>query len=689
MHAPGTSVDRWDRRSWLWLVVVLSVAAPVLLYQLGGGTMRVYDEALYGQLARNALEHGQYLYAVDREGELYVGFTKPPLTVACVALSFRVLGVSMLALRLPFALSMLGLVAVAFAWGRRIAGLPMAVAWALCLLGAAASIRWGRVACIEPMLMLWILLGLWAYHEALVRAGGRALGWAALAGLSLALAMATKQVVVGLAVVPIVVLELQRREGRRALPRLCVAIGPAVLSGAGWLWWMIGRFGEAATDLYVSTGVVRRVTGFESGHSARSLNELAGTVAEACEPFPWVLGVAGLVLLVLMRPSDGRRDDGAPLLSWLLVTAVVVYDNVSQSLLPWYALDVVVPLTAGLGFLVAGIVDRRGDRLGVARMTGGALVLAVGAVEMLTPVLSQLDVAVIGAVVVIGLVRHPSLAGAGRVLLLVVAAVAFVAGTLRNPALRSEPGGHEQLMQALAARGLSRVDVDVDSRLAGEYALVTYYGPHAQWVKRPPWRHEHDEAPQAYVTGRLWPQELRPANGSEIVRAPGVMALVGGDLGRPAWTHQTLNALLDAGPITFEAEYMPSQRDDTVVHDARASGGAARARVPFGGQREDPFVLTHGPDFALPKGHYTASFWLRWDCGGAVGGKPAAIVQVIASGRIIGKLEVGCEEDEPSRVLSGFEPITVDFGLKRRAQVELRVNYVSGTVWHDRTELQR
>jgi 4-amino-4-deoxy-L-arabinose transferase-like glycosyltransferase len=231
--AAGT--DRWDRRSWLWLALVLGLAAAALLVGLEGGTLRPYDEGLYGRLARNALEHGEVLHAVESDGELATGFSKPPLTIACVALSFRVLGVSMLALRLPFALSMLGLVAVAFAWGRRIGGLPFAVAWAACLVGTAASFRWGRVACIEPMLMLWIMAGLWAYHEALASEGRRAWGWAVAAGVALALAVATKQLVVGIAVVPIVALELWRREGRRAWGRLTVVLGLPLLVGAAWV----------------------------------------------------------------------------------------------------------------------------------------------------------------------------------------------------------------------------------------------------------------------------------------------------------------------------------------------------------------------------------------------------------------------------------------------------------------------
>lgn len=677
----------WDRRSWGWLALVLGLAAPVLLVGLEGGTLRAYDEGLYGQLARNALEHGQYLYAVEADGELSTGFTKPPLTLAAVALSFRLLGVSMLALRLPFALAMLGLVGVTFAWGRRLGGAPLAVAWAGCLLGTAASFRWGRVACIEPMLMLWVVAGLWAYHEALVREGARAWGWTVAAGVALSLAVATKQLVVVIAIVPIVALELWRREGRRAWGRVVVGVGLPALTGAAWMGLMIARFGDAAIDLYLGTGVLRRVAGFESGHGARSLNELAETVAEACLPFPWVLGVAGLVVLVLVHPPRRREAEGALLLPLLLVSTTLVYENASQSMLPWYAFDLVVPLTGGLAFLVAGLVRAGDDRLALARSVGGALVLGVGAVGMLGPVLSQLDVAVLVGVGVVVLVRaadqNRTLVRFCRAALLGGAAVAFALGTWRRPELRTPPGGHEQLMRELAARGIAQVEVDADTRLGGELTLGTYYGPHAQWVSRPPWRHA-GPAPQAYVTGTIWPLELQPENGSEVLRAPGVMALVGGELHRPAWSRDTLEALLDAGPLTFEAEHLPSQRPDALAPDPAAAGGLARARVPFAGRREDAFLLTHGPQLALPKGRYVAEFELRWSCGAVIGGRPAAIVHVEA-GESLGKVEVPCEGEGDGE----YRAVPVEFQLPRRAAVELRVQYVGGEVWHDRTRVWR
>ncbi|MEX1367653.1 MAG: phospholipid carrier-dependent glycosyltransferase [Nannocystaceae bacterium] len=684
---------RWDRASWAWLGIVLVVAAPLLLLGLGDGTLRPYDEGLYGKLARNALEHGQWLHAVDAQGQLYPDFTKPPLTIALVAASFQVLGISLATLRLPFALSMLGIVLVSFAWGRRIGGLPMAVAWAGVSLTMAASVRWGRVACIEPMLMLWVLLALWTYHEALLREGAAALRWAALAGLALALAVLTKQLVVGVAVAPILALELWRRDGRAAWQRLALALGIPAVVGAGWLGSMLQRHGQAAIDVLLHTGVLRRVRGFESGHSARTLNELATVVGEACEPFAWVLGVVGLVLLVLARPPRRRSADGALLLPLLLLSAVLIYDNVSSSLLPWYAFDLVVPLSAGLGYCIAGMIDPDPNPAGITRAVAGSLALAVGAITALAPLVSQLNAAVIGGLLVVVVLRldpvhHP---GPRRVLvtgLQLTATLALLAGMLRNPQLRASAGGHERLMQRFAAQGIERVHVDTDTRIASEHAWGTYYGPHAHWSDRPPWRSRDPQAPgedaQAYVTATIWPREVRTTNGSEVVRAPGLMAMVGGDLSQPPWGRDTMAALLDAGPITFESEDLPSQRDDIVVDDPRASGAAARAVVPFANAAERAFLLAHGPGVRLPAGRYTAQFWLKWSCG-AVTERPAAVVQVIASNRSVLEEEVACH----AATEQDYEAVTVSVHLARPARVELRVKYLFGEVWHDRTLVRR
>ncbi|MEM9452951.1 MAG: phospholipid carrier-dependent glycosyltransferase [Myxococcota bacterium] len=684
------------------------IAGAALLVGLGGGLMRPYDEGLYGKLARNALEHGRYLYAVGSDGELYEGFSKPPLTILLVAASFDALGVSLTALRLPFALSMLATIGVAFAWGRRIGGqldgqlggqlggqldgqlggqlggTPFGVAWAGALLTCTAAFRWGRVACIEPMLMLWVLTGLWAYHQAMGRRGRAGIAWALLSALALCLAVGTKQVVVGLAMIPIVVLELWRLRWREALPRLLLVLGLPTLVGLAWLRAVAGAVGEAAFEIYFDVGVVERVEGYRSGTSMRSLNELSGVVAEACEPFAWVLGAVGLVVLVLTRPPARGRADGALLLPLLLLVTVLVFDNASSSMRPWYAYNLVVPLSAGLGFLVAGLVAPGGDRLGIARATGGAMVLAVGAVGSLADVTSQLNVVVLVGLLVVLAWRGGSPGSRwvrARVVLLAAGVLALGVGIATRPELRTPPGGHERLMTILAARGIERVHVDNDTKLGSQHAWGTYYGPKADLIAQPPWRTRREA--DAYVTGVIWPTEFRPPSGVEVVHVPGVMAVIG-DVERAPWDGSTLGVLLDQGPLTFEAEHLPSQRVDVVVDDPQASGGYASAVVVGSGRPQDAFLLSHGPGVRLPPGPYTAEFMLRYGCQGVVE-RLALVLQVIAGRKSVRRVELQCPEQEAN----DYEAVAVKFSLESAARVELRVKYAFGDVWFDRVVVRR
>lgn len=678
---PG--LDRWTWVAWVWLLLVLVVASVVLLVGLDGGQMRPYDEGLYGKLARNALAQGRYLHAIGPDGELYEGFSKPPLTILAVAASFHAFGVSLATLRLPFALSMLATIGVAYAWGRRIGGVPFGVAWAGTLLGCAATFRWGRVACIEPMLMLWVLAGLWAYHEAMDARGRARFAWTVVAALALCLAVVTKQVVVGLAVAPIVALELWRWRWREALPRLLLVLGLPVLVGLGWLRAVTRAVGDIAFEIYFDVGVVERVEGYDSGTSMRSLNELAGVVAEACDPFAWVLGAAGLVILVLARRTSRRDADGALLLPLLLLTAVLVFDNLSSSMRPWYAYNLVVPLAGGLGFLVSGLAAPAGHPLGIARTVGGALVLAMGAIGMLAEVTSQLNIAMIVGLLVV-------LAGRGgpgprwsraRIVLLAAGAVALGVGTAMRPELWTPPAGHERLMRIFAARGIEQVHVDNDTKLGSQHAWGTYYGPRAEFITQPPWR-TRDRA-EAYVTGIIWPTELRPPEGIEIIHVPGVMAVVG-DLERAPWNASTLEVLLGEAPLTFEAEHLPSQRFDVVVADPQASGGFATAVAPRFGRPWDPFLLAYGPGVRLPSGFYTAEFMLRYGCGGVVE-RTALVLQATAGHKSVRQIELACPEEEAE----GYEAVSLGFSLKNASRVELRVKYVFGEVWFDRVTVRQ
>ena len=321
----------------------------MLLTGLGDGDFRPWDEGLYGKLARNALHHERYLYAVGPEGSSSRRSPKPPLSLWATAASFKIFGTSLASLRLPFALSMMAMIWVAFGWGRRIGGLPVAVGFSGVLTLSAATLRWGRHACIEQMFLAFVLLALWAYHEA-YRGGPRALRWAALAGAALAFAILTKQLAVGIAVLPILVLEVWRREGKAATRRLAVTLGIPTVVGGIWLGLAYSEVGSDLLQTLLAVGVRNRLEGFATGHNARSLGELSQVLGEGMAPWAWPIGVAGLALMAVNAlAADRRRPDGALLLPLMFITVVLVYENLASSMLPWYAFDFVPPVAGGSG----------------------------------------------------------------------------------------------------------------------------------------------------------------------------------------------------------------------------------------------------------------------------------------------------------------------------------------------------
>lgn len=683
-------MDARARSTLVWLVGVTLAAAVVTLVALGGGELRPHDEGLYGKLARNAAAHGVYLHAVDASGAYTPEFSKPPLSIALVAASYGLFGHSLWALRLPFALGSIGCALVCFFWGARIAGPRLGGLWALSLLACESTLRWGRAACIEPLFVGFCLLGLSAYGQALSARGRAAVGWATLAGLGLALAGMTKQLAVGLAVLPIVALELARREGwRRALPRLSLALGlPAVTLGT-WFWLAYAKVGAPLWEAYVSSSVLARLRGYDSGRHQRTLNEVSGLLAEVVSPFPWALGLCGLALWLLATRRAEQASGARPGQAWLLggyfAAAVLLYENASGSLLPWYVFALVPPVAGGVGWgLFAATSAAEGEAAPLVRAGAavGALALLVAALASLGAVASQLDVAI--ALLLAG----AALAGAGgrwlsrgTGVMIALGFAAIAAGIARRPDLYQEPGRYEALMIALDRRGVSSVAVDRELGIGGNQ-YGTYFGPGAERVKQPPWSDPAAGSFAAYVTDAVVPEELAPPAGVELVRAPGAVAWIG-DLGRAPWSTESLRGLLAAGPVTFEAEHLRADRADTRIDDASASGGQARALRAWRREAIERHALIDGPHLAFPSGRHAVTVRARWDCEGVA--RRVGVIEVYSGDDRRGALDLGCETGDSADWTDATLPVTLGQGRVLR----VRVIHERGALAVDRVAVAR
>lgn len=686
------------RRNLLWSAGVALAATLLLLANLGGGELQPHDEGLYGKFARNALDSGVWLYATEADGRLAAAFCKPPLTVWLVAGSFELLGPSLAALRLPFAGGALLCLAVCFVWGRRLGGPALGGLWALVLLLCDATLRWGRMACIEPLFVGFCLLGLSAYGRALDTQGRARVGAAALAGLGLALAAMTKQLAVGLAVLPILLLELARRDGWRASgTRLGLALGLPVLAVGAWFAAAYAALGPPLWRTYVESGVLERLRGYETAQHERSLNEVSGLLAHVFSPFAWILGAAGLLLWACAARLRERAGGDKPGELWLLVgfalAGVLLYENLSSTFLAWYLYALVPPLAGGVAWALASglaVCSRLTTTDLPTRLAAvtGALALASAGLVALDPLVSQLDVAVLAALAAgLLLVRSaasgpPPWLARAAVLALALGLAAAAARFLRTPALSQEPGRFEQLMRELARRGAAAVAFDDELGLRSEL-WNTWFGPRAQKVRRAAWPKQSRAGFDARIGDFALPEEYTPPPGQELVRAPGAVAWIG-DLRPPPWSPHELGRLLAAGPLTFEAEHMLGGRHDTTRREPDASGGRVRALWPWFGEELPRHTLVQGPDLAFPAGRYQLALRARWDCGRRT--RRVGVLEVEAAGRKLGQREFTCTEGQGA---PEWRELTLAVTLQDGDLLSLRAVHERGALAVDRLTVTR
>lgn len=392
LPAPGPSAGA----GWSWGVLVVLVGALVLVPNLEAGRLHPYDEAAMVDLARRMLDAGRYGFTVGDDGEYALaGFSKPPLALWLIAGSLRLLGANLFAVRLPFALCVLALGALATRWGRRLRpgreGLALGAVWGLLVVLAEGSLRYGGGrACIEPVLALFAASATYAFAHVDGRSARADRGWALLTGLLLGAAFLTKQVAAAMGALPVVGLALLRlrTSPRGAVTSLLLAAVPALAIALGYLMWLEETVGPEALDYLFGFSVVDRMGGFQGIRHFNWLNRFADLVDEVASPVPWALGLLGLVVLATRRRLDGgpagKDAPGASAFAWgpllLALTAVLAFDVVSRTVLEWYSFHLVFPLAGGAAFwLVRGTVrlaalrpDDRVDLRGAVELGAGA-----------------------------------------------------------------------------------------------------------------------------------------------------------------------------------------------------------------------------------------------------------------------------------------------------------------------------
>jgi 4-amino-4-deoxy-L-arabinose transferase-like glycosyltransferase len=701
--APRTPRARQLAQRWLPLFVLLALGCAVLFVNYGSGAFKRWDEGLYGQFARNALTYHDYLVPLDTAGKYSrEPFSKPPLSYLLVALSFALFDPSIHSLRLPFTLATLGLALVCFAWGNDIArrfkaGPWLGFVWGSFVLLSESAMTWGRYAVIEDLFVLFSALALWLHSRALTRGAL----WSLLAGVGLCLAFLIKQLAVGIVLLPMFLLELLhlREQGlRRALGRTLLWLGLPSVVALVWAALAYQREGARFAGMLWNFALVQRFQGYQGTIHFNAFNRISTLLHEdALSPFSWLLGALGLCVFAdyaLRRRRPGARAQLSVVL-WFL-TCVLVLENATKSLLPWYVYSFVPSLTLGLawlttqGYRTLAACWRRPSfrpsayRVALAALAGGVLFLALATTLRL--VVSELNIVVLLLFVAWCAWRRqqrvararwfPPLVFGGWLALLAL-------GHFRHSEYRQSPGTLEVLMGLVGEARLTRpmISAKVDKSDIESYEPITLFGSNVR-VGPAPWLEpSRSEPPDGFVDLLVVPRELDALAPDRIRRAPGATLFLG-DMGTNPIAEETLEGLLAAGPLTFEAEWMDTGRSTSLVSDASASGGEARRYKPWFSEGNKDHTISTASTPALPAGEYVAEVYVRWRCGSQQG----AEVGTVKAGKRQRKLS--CKTLDH---LDQYRPVAVRFSLESSASVPLLVTFARGRgeLWHDRTLIWR
>ena len=183
---------------------------------------------------------------------------KPPMLYWLTAISYRVLGVSEQAARLPTALSAVLTVLVTYVLGRRLLGDRAAAIGAMLLLLSIGFFFAGRFVMMDSLLTLFTTVGLLAGTIAL-HANRKALFWWILTGVACGLGTLTKGPVAGVICLPPLLMAAWLTRDRRMvrLPVVVALLLPITAIAAPWFLVVSSKQQEFSSHFFLKHHIER------------------------------------------------------------------------------------------------------------------------------------------------------------------------------------------------------------------------------------------------------------------------------------------------------------------------------------------------------------------------------------------------------------------------------------------------
>jgi len=359
------------RRNTIYIALLAGLGLCLFVTDLGHRDLWDIDEGMHAAIAQTMLLTGDWVTPAFN-GEPFLD--KPPLSNWMTAVSFRLLGLTEFAARLPVALCALACLLVTYLAGRKvyseITGFLAAcvLATSLYFLALSRYVQYDVPFTLFTTLAIFCYVSMWSTD----RPRSFVIGLYAVMGLAVLVKGPLGAVIPGLAIAAHLLLTRKFRLLSRVLDPVGIAV--FVLIAVPWIAMM-----ERANPGYLSYFLVQQ-------HFANLFGQVSGYIARHPEPFyyylpatlialiPWSLVLPQAIYNTVRHEDDG--GDGLPmfLVIWLAVTLAVL--SLATSKLSNY----VLPLLPAAAILIGRDFERlydgsRGDRQPVlAVLTAGSAV---------------------------------------------------------------------------------------------------------------------------------------------------------------------------------------------------------------------------------------------------------------------------------------------------------------------------
>lgn len=279
----------------LWIALV---AAVFCLFRVGSTPLLETDEGFAANRAGSILRHGSWLLTYDEVDEDGPQFRKPPLLYWIIAAFYKTMGYNLWSVRLPTALSGVGVAVLLALLAGRFLG-PTASRWAALLpLSVPFYLHHVRTAMLDVPLLFLILLG--AYTFAYARCRATALLTLALTTGAALLLKKTGAMLGPLLAFALALVGRDRRKGW--ILDLAIACGLSLLPTLAYYAALDPAFrGELREQFVTSQALGNLAPHMSKGRLYYVLHVMASNL----QGFFW-LGLAGAVWM-LVAPRGGER----------------------------------------------------------------------------------------------------------------------------------------------------------------------------------------------------------------------------------------------------------------------------------------------------------------------------------------------------------------------------------------------